>query len=86
MNEDQQRQWTAPANHDRVALIYQIRLQGHLDKRWSAWLDGLAVIHKEDGTTLLSGALTDQAALYGVLIKIRDLGLPLLSVQRVERE
>ena len=86
MDEDQRRERAGPATHDHVGPVYQIRLQGHLDKRWSAWLDGLAVIHKEDGTTLLSGALTDQAALYGVLIKIRDLGLPLVSVQRVESE
>ncbi len=86
MDQDQRRQRAVPATHGHSGLTYQIRLQGHLDQRWSAWLDGLAVTHERDGTTLLRGTLTDQAALYGVLIKIRDLGLPLLSVQRVERE
>jgi hypothetical protein len=86
MDRDQRRQRAVPATHDDSGPSYQIRLQGHLDQRWSAWLDGLAVTHEGDGTTLLRGTLPDQAALYGVLIKIRDLGLPLLSVQRVERE
>jgi hypothetical protein len=71
-----------PAGHDRAGPSYQIRLQGHLDDRWSAWLDNLTVVHEDDGTTLLRGTLTDQAALYGVLIKIRDLGLLLLSVEQ----
>lgn len=74
---------TASATQDHSDPIYQIRVQGCLDERWSTWLDGLAIVHEEDGTTLLCGALADQAALYGVLIKIRDLGPPLLSVQQV---
>jgi hypothetical protein len=82
MNEDPDHHLATPATHDLV--VYEIRLQGHLDQRWSAWLDGLAVINEQDGTTLLYGSLIDQAALYGLLIRIRDLGLPLLSVQRVE--
>jgi hypothetical protein len=86
MDEDRQCQRAAPANQEHIGPLYQIRLHGHLDRRWSAWLDGLAVTHEGDGTTLLRGTLPDQAALYGVLIKIRDLGLALLSVQRVERE
>jgi hypothetical protein len=84
MDEDRQCQRAVPADHN-IGLIYQIRLQGHLDEHWSAWLDGLAVTHEQDGTTLLCGALIDQAALFGVLIKIRDLDLLLLSVQRIER-
>ena len=60
---------------------YRIRVRGHLDDRWSDWLGGLAVQRQEDGTTLLVGPVVDQAALHGVIIRIRDLGLPLLSVK-----
>jgi len=84
MNEEQQR--ARPATQEHVGPTYQIRLQGHLDDRWSAWLGGLTVTHERDGTTLLYGALADQAALYGILIKLRDLSLPLVCVQRAERE
>ena len=59
---------------------YRIRVKGHLNDRWSDWLGGLAVQRQEDGTTLLVGPVVDQAALHGVIIRIRDLGLPLLSV------
>jgi len=62
--------------------IYEIRVAGLLDQRWSAWFDGLALTH-EGKTTLLRGALVDEAALHGVLLKIRNLALPLLSVSRV---
>jgi hypothetical protein len=62
--------------------IYQIRVEGHLDGEWSDWFTGLTVRLEEDGTTLLSGAVADQAALHGLLRRIRDLGLPLLSVDR----
>ena len=83
MEPERCRHRTAPATHDHSGPIYQIRVQGCLDPRWSAWLDGLAIVHEEDGTTLLYGPVADQAALYGVLIRIRDLGLALLSVQQV---
>ena len=63
--------------------IYRFRVKGHLNDRWSDWLGGLAIYLKEDGTTLLVGPVVDQAALHGVIIRIRDLGLPLLSVRRV---
>jgi len=63
--------------------IYRFRVKGHLNDRWSDWLGGLAVQRQEDGTTLLVGPVVDQAALHGVIIQIRDLGLPLLSVRRV---
>ena len=62
---------------------YEIRTQGHLDPRWATWFDGLSLTQDADGTTVLRGALLDQAALYGVLLKLRDLGLPLLSVTPV---
>ena len=60
---------------------YRIRVRGHLDGRWSDWLGELAIHLQEDGTTMLVGALVDQAALHGVIARIRDLGLPLLSVK-----
>lgn len=63
---------------------YQIRVKGQLERRWEHWFDGLRLSIDHD-TTMLSGTLADQAALYGVLLKIRDLGLPLLSVQRLAR-
>jgi hypothetical protein len=64
--------------------IYEIRLQGHLDQHWSAWFDGLTITYDGDGRTLLRGELSDEAALHGVLMKVRDLAVPLLAVQRVE--
>jgi len=63
---------------------YEIRVRGHLDSQWSAWFDGLMVTPLENGETLLSGPILDQAALHGILIKVRNLSLPLLSVVRVE--
>jgi hypothetical protein len=63
---------------------YEIRLKGHLDARWAERFDGLSFTHEGDGTTILAGAVVDQAALYGVLRTVRDLGLPLLSVMEVE--
>ena len=62
---------------------YEIRLTGHLHERWAARFDGLAVSHLGDGTTVISGLIADQAALHGLLQRVRDLGLPLLSVERV---
>ena len=69
---------------DSQQRFYEIKLSGHLDSRWSAWFDGLTVTRKEDGTTTLTGPVADQAALHGLLIKVRDLGLPLLAIKRVE--
>ena len=65
---------------------YEIRIQGRLDDRWSAWLDGLELVRAEDGTTVLRGPITDQAALHGLLHKLRDIGLPLLSVTRTDQD
>ena len=62
---------------------YQIRVRGALDPHWSAWFDGMAIGHDASGDTLLVGWLADQAALYGVLYRIRDLGLMLLAVARL---
>ena len=59
---------------------YEIRIQGRLDSRWASWFDGLTLTTAADGTTVLHGPIVDQAALHGVLQKLRDLGLPLISV------
>ena len=65
-------------------MIYQIRLKGHLDRQWIHWFEGLTITLEEDGNTLLAGPLTDQAALHGLLKKVRDLGMPLVSVGQVQ--
>lgn len=74
---------TTPPNRPEAGR-YEIRLNGHLDAHWTTWFDGLTVSHESDGTTVISGPITDQAALHGVLQRVRDLGLPLVSVMRVE--
>ncbi len=61
---------------------YEIRLKGHLEPRWADWFDGLTLTRESDGTTVLSGSVVDQAALHGLLGKVRDLGLPLIAVNR----
>ncbi len=77
----------APTNSDRHEPgRYEIRLKGHLDARWSAWFDGLSLSREADGTTIIHGPIADQAALHGLLQKVRDTGLPLVSVIRVEPE
>jgi len=63
--------------------LHEIRVQGHLDRRWTDWLEDMTVTHENDGTTTLTGPLADQAALHGVLNKIRDLALPIVSVRRI---
>ncbi len=80
-----------PAHHIRSYLSsmqtngwYEIRLSGHLDTRWAAWFDGLSLTNESGGTTLLRGPVADQAALHGLLQKIRDVGVPLVSVTQVE--
>src|SRR5215208_4165328 len=65
---------------------YEIRLKGHLDARWAAWFDGLSLTREGDGTTVIHGPVVDQAALHGLLQKVRDLGLPLITVMRVGLE
>jgi hypothetical protein len=73
-----------PTPHRPEPGRYEIRLIGHLDTHWTAWFDGMAVSHQSDGTTVISGPIADQAALHGVLQRVRDLGLPLVSVIGVE--
>jgi hypothetical protein len=63
---------------------YEIRIRGHLSSRWAAWFDGMTLTAMSDGTTVLEGTVVDQAALHGVLHKVRDTGLPLLSVNQVD--
>jgi hypothetical protein len=70
-------------NSDRPA-IYQIILQGHLSDQWSDWFEGFTITLDERGRTILVGPVTDQAALHGLLKKIRDLGIPLVSVRRLD--
>jgi hypothetical protein len=73
----------AKEGHDEPAQ-YEIRLKGHLDTRWADRFEGLTITLDDNGTTRLTGPLVDQAALHGVLKRVRDLGTPLLSVTRVE--
>ena len=66
--------------------VYRIVIKGHLDEEWSEWFDGLTITLVGSGETILTGPIVDQTALHGVLIKIRDLGLPLLGLSRIEPE
>ena len=65
-------------------MVYQIRIEGHLDCQWTDWFGGLTITLEENGDTLITGQVVDQAMLHGLLKKVRDLGLPLVSVNRVE--
>jgi hypothetical protein len=65
-------------------LVYQIRIKGHLGRQWTDWFGGLTITQEDNGETLLTGPVVDQAALHGVLRKVRDIGMPLLSVSRVK--
>ena len=74
---------SSTADHYEPGL-YEIRLRGHLAERWEEWFGGLTITLEEDGSTLLTGPVVDQAALHGLLKKVRDLGMPLISVNRVK--
>ena len=76
----------APTGATPDAGSYEIRLGGRLDVRWATWFDGMTVIPRDDGTTVISGYVPDQAALHGLLQRARDLGLPLLSVRRLDAD
>jgi hypothetical protein len=71
------------ADHHEPGL-YEICIKGHLDDRWADWFEGLTITLQDNGDTLLTGPVVDQAALYGLLKKVRNLGMPLISVNRVE--
>ena len=64
--------------------IYEIKLKGHLNANWADWFDEMSFTHENDGTTILTGEIVDQSALHGLLKKVRDLGLSLISVNQVE--
>ena len=67
-------------------MVYQIRIKGHLGSRWLEWFEGLTITLEADGNSLLTGVLVDQSALHGILKRIRDLGMPLLSVNSTGEE
>jgi hypothetical protein len=74
----------APTGERPEAGRYEIRVKGHLDARWAAWFDGLRLAHQGDGTTVIHGPIADQAALHGLIQKVRDVGLELISVNSIE--
>jgi hypothetical protein len=77
---------TAARDMETEGQFYEIRVEGHLGTSWATWFEGLDIRHEENGETVLSGVIVDQTALHGVLMKIRDLGLPLVAVRRVPSE
>ncbi len=75
------------SSHEKAEpLIYQIRIKGHLDRKWADWFAGLSITSQASGETLLTGPVLDQAMLYGLLRKVRDVGLPLVAVMQAEPE
>ncbi len=66
-------------------MVYQIRIKGHLSQQWTEWFEGLSITLEDNGNTLLIGPIVDQAALHGLIKKVRDIGMPLLSVMRVNQ-
>ena len=73
-----------PKTDPNEPAIYQVRIKGHLGREWTDWFEGLAIALEDNGDTLLTGLVVDQPALYGLLKKLRDLGMSLLSVNRVQ--
>jgi hypothetical protein len=72
------------ANKLDQPMVYQIRIEGHLGPKWTAWFGGLSITQEDNGETLLTSPMVDQAALHGLLRKVRDLGMPLISAIRVQ--
>ena len=68
-----------------MADVYQIRVRGHLGANWSEWFDGWQITNQDNGEAVLTGPVTDQTALHGLLVRVRDLGLPLVEVKRMSR-
>ena len=77
---------TTAVEHQSYPETYEIRLKGHLDARWTGWFDGFTITLTENGETVLTGSVADQAALHGLLKKVRDLGLPLLSINPINHK
>ena len=75
-----------PTTNPSQSVVYQIRIKGHLGHEWTDWFEGLTITLEEDGNTLLTGPVIDQAALHGLLKKVRDLGMPLISVSPLEND
>jgi hypothetical protein len=73
-----------PSHRRRAPTHYELRVDGHIDDRWTAWFDNLTLTRESDGTTTLRGLVTDQAALHGLLAKVRDLGITLISVEVID--
>ena len=73
-----------PTTNPNQPVVYQIRIKGHLGHQWTDWFEGLAITLEDNGDTLLTGPVIDQAALHGLLKKVRDLGMPLISISPVE--
>ena len=73
-----------PASNLEQPNVYQIRIKGHLGDQWSDWFEGLTITREEDGDTVLTGPVVDESALHGLLKKVRDLGMPLISINRIE--
>jgi hypothetical protein len=67
-----------------TSTIYEVRVAGHLDDHWTTWLDGLILVRQDDGTTVLTGSMVDQSQLHGLLARIRDLGIPLLALSKLD--
>ena len=74
------------AGHPIRPERYEIRIKGHLASRWATWFDGMTLTAANDGTTVLEGPVVDQAALHGLLHKVRDIGLPLLSITQIDAD
>jgi hypothetical protein len=73
-----------PKTDPGQTMVYQIRIKGHLGSQWTDWFEGLTITLEDNGDTLLTGTVVDQAALHGLLKKVRDLGMPLVSVNPLE--
>ncbi len=78
------RQDGEPNNETNQPKIFQIRIKGHLGRRWANWFEGMSITLEDNGDTLITGPVADQAALHGLVKKVRDLGLPLISINHLD--